>query len=795
VNLTFCKKVLIAVAFPLSFIPGISIADTTITLDSVSNTQSNPVTIGPLSAGTYYVSYLGGAWNPWCAWDPNKGWINAYSVQSSGSSTATQYSSGGVAPTSSASALSGGASPNPQTLPSSLLLNFFIQDSVYTDNCGTITLMLSVSNPAKNAGPTCSKSGAQQTAHTNPCNAGTGNKYQPETDYLGSGLYPLHGERIYNSGVLSPAVIGITAWGSQWRGFYDRSVGNKINGIAGTATVKRADGKQYYFTLTNGVWIGDADVNGTLNEIGVDASGNPTGWIYKNENDETETYNAIGQLISITNRAGLTQTLTYSDGTVGVNGGYVLDATGNPTTTVLPSGKLIRVTDPANRMLQYGYDAVGRTVKMTDPSGGIYVFTYSDVTTSTANLASVTYPDSKVRMYLYGEAANVSSTPAAGVSYAHSLTGIKDENGTRFASWTYDSQNRATSSEHGAFGSGIDHVGLAYGNADANGNSVTTVTDPKGNVRSYSFITLLGVIKNTGITGQPCNGCSAAFTYDANGNVASQTDFNGNITTYQYDLTRNLETSRVEASGTPQARTITTSWHPTYRLPVAIAEPLRLTTFTYDQSGNLLSKTIQATTDANGSQGFNAPVTGAPRTWSYTYNQYGQVLTATGPRTDVVDVTSYTYDPATGNLLTITNAAGQVTTLSNYDLNGRVGTIADPNGIVTNLSYAPRGWLLSKSVRSADGSSTQTTSYQYDGVGQLTVVTLPDNSTINYTYDDAHRLTNIADSLGNSIAYTLDAMGNRVNEQTKDPTGTLSRQITRIYDALNRLQQVTGAVQ
>ena len=49
------------------------------------------------------------------------------------------------------------------------------------------------------------------------------------------------------------------------------------------------------------------------------------------------------------------------------------------------------------------------------------------------------------------------------------------------------------------------------------------------------------------------------MTYDANGNIASKTDFNGNRTTYSYDLTRNLETSRTEASGTALARTINTT--------------------------------------------------------------------------------------------------------------------------------------------------------------------------------------------------------------------------------------------
>ena len=31
------------------------------------------------------------------------------------------------------------------------------------------------------------------------------------------------------------------------------------------------------------------------------------------------------------------------------------------------------------------------------------------------------------------------------------------------------------------------------------------------------------------------------------------------------------------------------------------------------------------------------------RTWTYTYNSSGQVLTINGPRTDVSDVTTYTY--------------------------------------------------------------------------------------------------------------------------------------------------------
>ncbi len=77
----------------------------------------------------------------------------------------------------------------------------------------------------------------------------------------------------------------------------------------------------------------------------------------------------------------------------------------------------------------------------------------------------------------------------------------------------------------------------------------------------------------------------------------------------------------------------------------------------------------------------------------------------------------------------------------------------------------------------------------------MTVVTLPDNRKISYTYDDAHRLTDISDSHQNSIHYELDNMGNRIHETIKGSGGDISRQTSRVFDALNRLQQVTGGAQ
>jgi YD repeat-containing protein len=145
-----------------------------------------------------------------------------------------------------------------------------------------------------------------------------------------------------------------------------------------------------------------------------------------------------------------------------------------------------------------------------------------------------------------------------------------------------------------------------------------------------------------------------------------------------------------------------------------------------------------------------------------------------------------------GDLQSITNASGHVTQFTLYDRAGRVRQMIDPKGVVTDTTYTPRGWVSSVTV-TPPGGTARITRYSYDNVGQLTGVALPDSTTLGYSYDAAHRLTGVTDAKGNTVTYTLDAMGNKVGEQVKDPSGNLQRNITRVYDALNRVQQVTGA--
>lgn len=591
---------------------------------------------------------------------------------------------------------------------------------------------------AKNNGRPCENG----VSAGNPVNIATGNKYQLESDFQGVGDFPLMFERTYNSD--QSTVSGNFGVNSGWRHSYERSIAN----IFGKTVALRADGKAYTFSK-NVTYSSEPDVNLRLITI----SGN--GWQLTTEDDSLETYDYTGKLQSIKSRTGTTHTLIY-----GTN------------------GLLKSITHSNGRSMTLSYDSASRLVALQDPSGGLYQYGYNS---TTGNLETVTYPDQTKRTYLYNEPSNVST------DFPHGLTGIVDELGQRFATYRYDARYRAISSQH-AGGAGI--VDITY---DANSS---IVTDALGTSRNTSLQAIQGVIKSAGSDQPGGAGCSASasnLSYDTNGNIASRTDFNGNLSCYAYDLTRNLETIRVEglpstsscptdlAAHTPpigsSIRKVATQWHPTYRLPAQIDQAEQRQTFGYDAAGNLLNKTVTDT------------ATGQSRSWINTYNNLGQILTADGPRTDVNDVTTYTYyadstaSHKPGDLWTLTNALGHVTTFTAYDANGRLLSLTDPNGLLISFSYDPRGRLTQKTV---DGN---TTIYTYDNAGNLTKVTRPSGVFVRYTYDAAHRLTDISDALGGNIHYTLDDMGNRTQEDIKDANSAVVKTHTRVYDALSRLKQ------
>jgi RHS repeat-associated protein len=176
----------------------------------------------------------------------------------------------------------------------------------------------------------------------------------------------------------------------------------------------------------------------------------------------------------------------------------------------------------------------------------------------------------------------------------------------------------------------------------------------------------------------------------------------------------------------------------------------------------------------------------AERSWAYTYTSQGLIESADGPRTDVSDITRYAYD-AQGHLTSVTNALGHVTTLSNFDALGHPQTVVDANNVSSTLTYAPQGWLASISTAGS------VTTFAHNAVGDITKVTRGDGSSLTYTWDDARRLTAITNNLGETVEYSLDAMGNRTAQRLKDASNNLTKQNTWVYDELGRLLKSVGA--
>lgn len=648
----------------------------------------------------------------------------------------------------------------------------------------------------------------------NPIAPRSGVKAQTELDYRHPQGLELrrfyHSLRFFEPYTTTPGAHTHNSFDIAWRSNFDKRV-IPLGRPYATAALTLPNGEIQYFNATGSEVL---NYRGGRGHLVTTAQG-----YYYLGRDEVEFYGIDGRLKSISRRTGEVLTLAYSDGTTGPGGAFALDAAGNPTTLPAPANLVLRLSDGSGNALGFGYNLGGRVVKMTDPAGGTYLYSYD----AKSNLVSVRYPDLATRTYNYNEPANM----LGGATQAAALTSIVDENGELFAAYKYDASGRAVSTEHAG---GAGRYELLY-----NADGTTSVTDPLGTTRVHQFEGVDGIWRFAG-TSQPGGaGFSAGVqsrTRDTYGNILSQTNFNAIKTCYAYDAARNLEAVRVEglastvdcASVTSAgatlpsgSRKIVTEWHPRWRVALRVSEPGRRTTYVYngdagascapagaviaDGSANgqpigvACSRTVQATNDGvSGAQGFNASLVGLARTWTYTYNARGKILTANGPRTDASDLTTYTYyadndaeQPKRGNVATITNAAGHVTSITGYNAHGQPTTIVDANAVTTTLAYDARGRLTSRSV------GAELTEYDYDAAGQVIKVTLPQGSFLSYSYDAAHRLTGIEDNTGNRITYTLDAMGNRTLEEVRDPSNALAQKRSRVYSALNRLFQELGA--
>ena len=372
----------------------------------------------------------------------------------------------------------------------------------------------------------------------------------------------------------------------------------------------------------------------------VDRECRAPGRIDQDDQDNVEQYNLSGVLQSITSRNGVTQTLSYSSTT----------------------GQLASVVDSFGHSLAFSYNTWGAISAVTVNGGASVQYRYAG---PWRTLSMVTNLDGTTRSYQYTDN-----------NHPTSLTGYVDEQGTTQTTWAYDTQNRATATQDAG---GANAVSLTY-----NTNGTVTKTDALGAVLTLSYQWIGDLNHLIAISGSQCPSCRepAATTYDAAGCVSSRADYNGNLTCYANYAARGLELIRVEGfapgstcpanlasyapvTGTRQ-RKISTTWNATFLAPASVTEANRTTSFTYDTSGNALTKTVTDT----------SVTPNVARTWTYTYDslrpRVDRRRSAHGRigRDDVHLLHLYDW-LSVRQLHSLTNAASQITTYNTYNAYGQ----------------------------------------------------------------------------------------------------------------------------
>lgn len=286
----------------------------------------------------------------------------------------------------------------------------------------------------------------------------------------------------------------------------------------------------------------------TLTKV-TDATSGAVTWVYRDRTNVLRVFNTSGLLITEQDVRGLQHHLAY-------------DA----------AKRLIAVSDDAGHTLSFSYDNNGRINVMTTPVGSV-TFGYDDK----GNLTSVTKTagnETTTRTYVYDDSR-----------FSYALTGIIDENGSRYTSWIYDDVGRVIDN-HGV--NSAEKTTLAYT------DTTTTVTNPLGKADIYTYATAGGARRLVSVVGQASTSCLAAnqnYTYYDNGLLKSKTDWKGNITAYEYNE-RGQITKVTEAADSANARVTTTVWHNSLLLPLSVTQDNQTVSYSYDTQGRLTGQQV-----------------------------------------------------------------------------------------------------------------------------------------------------------------------------------------------------------
>jgi len=509
-------------------------------------------------------------------------------------------------------------------------------------------------------------------------------------------------------------------------------------------------------------------------------------------------YDEQGRVVERDSASGLrTGTLYYPTGQVQYTGVLLSSAPSNWYTLSNPTQYL----DPPIAYTESKYDLFNSTM----PAGAAYydasiqhVFengvwstpetdTYYD---AVGNVVETQYPDGSFTQTLYGlygQAIDSSTLASLGITDAPSFTMpaggqevvkiAQRKSGDPAAAtfYLYDKAGNLTDVWQPAVADALNggtmtrpHWQYSY----LQGQQMTQV-DPKGNTTSFAYDALDHELSRTLPDGQT-GGSNAgheteAFTYDQYGNQQTHTDFDGNLTTNTY------YTSGVHAG----------------LLETAVYSGASQTTETVNYTYDALNRQTVVTDSANG-----------PTPTTYTYDPVTQnIASITSPEGTI----NYVYNPATGrDVRMIASHNGTVTDETDYAYDQQ-GRLIDVYGVVVQGTvYATFAGPDSNGNPTFTGGTPLTTTYTYDPLDNLASETNSDNTKTIDSYDANNRLVGLVTSntsTGEPIfAESYDLYDNGLRKDVTDTRynsdGSIFSQtkITWTYDDDQRLTDETLTV-
>ncbi|MCL4370644.1 MAG: DUF6531 domain-containing protein, partial [Chloroflexi bacterium] len=571
-----------------------------------------------------------------------------------------------------------------------------------------------------------------------PVNTASGSYTYSHTDVAIPGRGPaITFERAYNSNDTRVSPLG-----PGWTHSYNTHLANPGDGSDSLILVGPKGGADLFVKNPDGTYTTPPGVYATLVKNG-------NGSFTLTYNDQTVwSFDLYGRLTAITDRYGNHSDLTY-------NG----------------SGQLTAVSDPAGRgSLSLSYDpTTGRLTSVSDWVGRSVTYSYD----SSGRLSTVKDPDNNTTTLAYD-------------GTSQRITSITDANNHTVVTMTYDAERRVATQK--------DAMGLSTGQqttfsyvVNADGTRQTTVTYPATSLDTNWYPQVIDSYDSSGRlvskTSKPTSNSTENVVeqraYDTNSNLISTIDGRGNETDLCYDLdytgaaisgSRGNLTRRIDpAPASGQNRPVTLFKYDGKNnlietvSPRGVASGTTVTCSTDLSAGVNANYATDSAYDANGVQllstttHYTDPDLGVQT--AITKFEYGDganpglVTRIIPPRGNTGGSPDYSYATTmayygsgseAGMLSSTTDPLGNLTTYS-YDSVGRRTSMVDPDGNAQGAKAADHTWsysydnedrpLSTTTPAPTSGGSALVTHYQYDHVGNRTVVIDANDQVTNYVYD------------------------------------------------------------